>query len=318
MRIGSGLESQRRACFRDAGHNRLDLEALKDEGWKRTRRRSNRLAGPGRLPGLGGPIIRFSAELLGVDRLVRNWLAATEQFLRSDFEVQVDDDTLVPTARRNDDTRSSTMPKRSTTHAKTPPWPHRPGNLAHRARLHVAAASDAYGPADREESVATVRAAIDTGDFYGMGPNEMLLGEALKGIQRDYQLSVKSGALRDPGRNFVGVDGRPRAVRNFRAYSLQRLGVDHVDIYRPARLDPDVPFGHRRRDRRMREGGVGSPHRPLRGGGRRRSAARPRSTRSGTSRSSTRSSLAVSKPRSCRPAANSASASRPTASFPAA
>ena len=110
--------------------------------------------------------------------------------------------------------------------------------------------SGAYGPADREESVATVRAAIDrgvtlldTGDFYGMGHNETLLGEALKGIPRDrYQLSVKFGALRDPGGNFVGVDGRPKAVRNFLAYSLQRLGVDHVDIYRPARLDPDVPI----------------------------------------------------------------------------
>lgn len=110
--------------------------------------------------------------------------------------------------------------------------------------------SDFYGPADRGESLATIRAAvdagvtlIDTGDFYGMGHNEMLIREALAGRPRDgYVLSVKFGALRDPALGWAGYDSRPAAVRNFLAYSLQRLGVDHIDIYRPSRLDPQVPI----------------------------------------------------------------------------
>jgi pyridoxine 4-dehydrogenase len=110
--------------------------------------------------------------------------------------------------------------------------------------------SDFYGPADRSESIATIHAALDagitlldTGDFYGMGHNEMLIREALTGRNRDnLQISVKFGALRDPNKGFLGYDSRPAAIRNFVAYSLQRLGVDHIDIYRPARLDPDVPI----------------------------------------------------------------------------
>ncbi len=110
--------------------------------------------------------------------------------------------------------------------------------------------SDFYGPADRNESIATIHAALDagitlldTGDFYGMGHNEMLIREALGGRSRDKaQISVKFGALRDPERNWSGYDSRPAAVKNFLAYSLQRLGADHIDIYRPARLDPDVPI----------------------------------------------------------------------------
>ncbi|MEI3851684.1 MULTISPECIES: aldo/keto reductase [Ensifer] len=110
--------------------------------------------------------------------------------------------------------------------------------------------SGMYGPADRAESIATIHAALeagitllDTGDFYGMGHNEMLIGEALKGGRRDKALlSVKFGALRDAAGNWAGYDCRPKAVRNFLAYTLQRLGVDHIDIYRPARLDPDVPI----------------------------------------------------------------------------
>jgi aryl-alcohol dehydrogenase-like predicted oxidoreductase len=110
--------------------------------------------------------------------------------------------------------------------------------------------SGAYGETDRAESVATVHAAldagvtlIDTGDFYGMGHNELLLASALNGLPRDsYQLSVKFGQMRGPGSAFGGPDGRPSAVRNFLAYSLVRLGVDYVDIYRPARLDPAVPI----------------------------------------------------------------------------
>jgi aryl-alcohol dehydrogenase-like predicted oxidoreductase len=110
--------------------------------------------------------------------------------------------------------------------------------------------SDFYGPADRSESIATIHAALDagitlldTGDFYGMGHNEMLIREALIGRNRDnLQISVKFGALRDPNKGFLGYDSRPAAIRNFVAYSLQRLGVDTIDIYRPARLDPDVPI----------------------------------------------------------------------------
>ncbi|HEV7305857.1 aldo/keto reductase [Ensifer sp.] len=110
--------------------------------------------------------------------------------------------------------------------------------------------SGMYGPADRAESIATIHAALDagitlldTGDFYGMGHNEMLIGEALKGGKRDKAiLSVKFGALRDAGGNWLGYDSRPKAVRSFLAYTLQRLGVDHIDVYRPSRLDPDVPI----------------------------------------------------------------------------
>src|SRR5260370_743209 len=110
--------------------------------------------------------------------------------------------------------------------------------------------SGMYGPADRQESIATIHAAleagvtlIDTGDFYGVGDNEMLIGEALKGVGRDrYIVSVKFGALRDPVAGWAGVDARALAVKNFLAYSLGRLGLDHIDIYRPARLDPQVPI----------------------------------------------------------------------------
>jgi aryl-alcohol dehydrogenase-like predicted oxidoreductase len=110
--------------------------------------------------------------------------------------------------------------------------------------------SDFYGPADRSESIATIHAALDagitlldTGDFYGMGHNEMLIREALAGRNRDnVRISVKFGALRNANKGFLGFDSRPAAIRNFVAYSLQRLGVETIDVYRPARLDPDVPI----------------------------------------------------------------------------
>ena len=110
--------------------------------------------------------------------------------------------------------------------------------------------SDFYGPADRSESIATIHAALDagitlldTGDYYGMGHNEMLIREALAGRNRDgVVISVKFGALRDPAGNWSGYDARPLAVKNFLAYSLRRLDVDHIDIYRPGRLDRDVPI----------------------------------------------------------------------------
>ncbi|WP_435858778.1 aldo/keto reductase [Streptomyces pathocidini] len=107
-----------------------------------------------------------------------------------------------------------------------------------------------YGDSDRAESVATIHAALDTGvtlldtgDFYGMGHNEMLIGEALRASSRREQalLSVKFGALRDANGGWAGYDGRPAAVKNFLAYSLQRLGTDHIDVYRIARIDPEVP-----------------------------------------------------------------------------
>ncbi|MGW5131600.1 aldo/keto reductase [Streptomyces sp. NPDC004135] len=110
-----------------------------------------------------------------------------------------------------------------------------------------------YGEADRAESIATIHAALeagvtllDTGDFYGMGHNEMLIGEALRAApaaRREQALvSVKFGALRGPDGSWSGYDGRPAAVKNFAAYSLQRLGVDHIDVYRIARIDPGVPI----------------------------------------------------------------------------
>ncbi|TWA87456.1 pyridoxine 4-dehydrogenase [Azospirillum brasilense] len=110
--------------------------------------------------------------------------------------------------------------------------------------------SDFYGPADQEESIATIHAALDagitlldTGDFYGMGHNELLIRDALRERDRDGLLiSVKFGALRDPQMGWNGYDSRPVAVKNFLTYSLRRLGVDHIDIYRPARLDPSVPI----------------------------------------------------------------------------
>jgi pyridoxine 4-dehydrogenase len=110
--------------------------------------------------------------------------------------------------------------------------------------------SDLYGPADRSESIATIHAALeagitllDTGDFYGMGHNEMLIRDALAGRAREQAIvSVKFGALRGPDGAWNGNDCRPVAVKNFVAYSLKRLGVDYIDIYRPARLDPSVPI----------------------------------------------------------------------------
>ena len=109
--------------------------------------------------------------------------------------------------------------------------------------------SGMYGPADETESIATIHAAIDggvnlidTGDFYGMGHNEMLIGRALEGRRNQVLLSVKFGALRGPDGSWLGYDARPMAVKNFLAHSLTRLRTDHIDIYRPARLDGRVPI----------------------------------------------------------------------------
>lgn len=109
--------------------------------------------------------------------------------------------------------------------------------------------SGMYGQANEKDSIATIHAALDrgitlldSGDFYGMGHNEMLIGRALKGRRDKALLSVKFGALRGPDGRWLGADARPASVKNFAAYSLTRLGVDHIDIYRPARLDPRVPI----------------------------------------------------------------------------
>ena len=109
--------------------------------------------------------------------------------------------------------------------------------------------SGMYGPADETESIATIHAALDagvtlldTGDYYGAGHNELLIGKALRDRRDKALVSVKFGALRGPGGPWMGIDTRPAATKNFLAYSLTRLGLDHVDIYRPGRLDPDVPI----------------------------------------------------------------------------
>ncbi|MEJ0087945.1 MAG: aldo/keto reductase [Pseudomonadota bacterium] len=109
--------------------------------------------------------------------------------------------------------------------------------------------SGMYGPADEAESIATIHAALDlginvldTGDFYGQGHNEMLIGRAIADRRNRALLSVKFGALRGPDGSWGGMDTRPVAIKNFLSYTLTRLGVDHVDIYRPARLDPNVPI----------------------------------------------------------------------------
>jgi aryl-alcohol dehydrogenase-like predicted oxidoreductase len=110
--------------------------------------------------------------------------------------------------------------------------------------------SGVYGPAEEPESIATIREALDngitlldTGDYYGMGHNELLIREALRDRDRNgVVISVKFGALRGPDNAFIGIDGRPVAVRNFLAYSLRRLGTDYIDIYRLGRVDPQVPI----------------------------------------------------------------------------
>jgi aryl-alcohol dehydrogenase-like predicted oxidoreductase len=118
--------------------------------------------------------------------------------------------------------------------------------------LGCMAMSFVYGPSDETESVATIRLAIergitliDTGDFYGMGHNELLIRKALEGrpdLRAKVQLSVKFGAMRGPDGGWLGFDARPAAVKTFAAYSLKRLGVEAIDVYRPARLDATVPI----------------------------------------------------------------------------
>jgi aryl-alcohol dehydrogenase-like predicted oxidoreductase len=125
----------------------------------------------------------------------------------------------------------------------------RSGPQVSRAGLGLMGMSGIYGPADETESKATIMAALeagitllDTGDFYGMGHNELLLRDALRGVNRsEVFIQVKFGGQRDPRGAFVGFDSSPAAVKNSLAYSLTRLGTDYVDLYQPARLDPRVP-----------------------------------------------------------------------------
>ena len=126
----------------------------------------------------------------------------------------------------------------------------RGGPVVSRAGLGLMGMSGIYGQADDHESIATIHAALDagitlldTGDFYGMGHNELLLRDALREIPRDSVfVQVKFGGQRDPSGAFVGHDARPAAVKNSLAYTLTRLGTDYVDLYQPARLDPRVPI----------------------------------------------------------------------------
>src|SRR5271165_6516766 len=109
--------------------------------------------------------------------------------------------------------------------------------------------SGMYGASEESESLATIHAAIDaginlldTGDFYGMGHNEMLLRKAIEGRRDKVFIAVKFGALRGPDNSFNGLDMRPVAVKNFVAYSLRRLGTDYIDLYQPCRIDSKVPI----------------------------------------------------------------------------
>ena len=177
--------------------------------------------------------------------------------------------------------------------------------------------SGMYGPADRAESIATIHAALDaginlldTGDFYGMGHNEMLIAEALKGRDRSkVAISVKFGAQRGPDGSWLGYDARPAAVKTWLAYTLQRLGTDYVDIYRPARLDAErADRGDGRRHRRPGEGRLRPPHRPVRG---RRRDHPPRRRRPSHRRPADRIFADLARHRGrhpARPAASSASA----------
>ncbi len=187
--------------------------------------------------------------------------------------------------------------------------------------------SGGYGPADDTESIATIHAAleagitmIDTGDFYGMGHNEMLIRDALKGGKRERAfIAVKCGAMRAPDGKIVGDDGAA-AMRSriSSAYSLRRLGTDYIDLYQPSRVDPaGADRGHHRRHRRHGEGRLCAPYRRLGSFRQDDAAGRTRCIRSRRCRSNIRCSRAASSARFCRRCANSASRWSPMACCPA-
>ncbi len=125
----------------------------------------------------------------------------------------------------------------------------RNGPIISQVALGCMAMSDMYGPSDETESIATIHAALDaginmldTGDFYGMGHNEMLIRRAIEGRRKDVFLAVKFGAMRGPDGQFTGFDARPEAIKNFLSYSLRRLGTDYIDLYQPSRVDTRVPI----------------------------------------------------------------------------
>ena len=123
------------------------------------------------------------------------------------------------------------------------------GPVVSQIGLGCMAMSDMYGPSDESESIATIHAALDagitmldTGDFYGMGHNEMLIRRAIEGKRKDVFLAVKFGAMRGPDGSFNGYDVRPEAVKNFLSYTLRRLGTDYIDLYQPSRVDARTPI----------------------------------------------------------------------------
>jgi len=125
----------------------------------------------------------------------------------------------------------------------------RNGPVVSQVGLGCMAMSDMYGPSDETESIATIHAAmdagitwLDTGDFYGMGHNEMLISKAIQGRRHDVFLAVKFGAMRGPDGSFSGYDLRAEAVKNFLTYSLRRLGTDYIDLYQPSRVDARTPL----------------------------------------------------------------------------
>jgi aryl-alcohol dehydrogenase-like predicted oxidoreductase len=185
--------------------------------------------------------------------------------------------------------------------------------------------SDMHGPADENESVATIHAALDagitlldTGDYYGAGHNELLIGRALRDRRDKAVLSVKFGTLRGPDGSWLDMDTRPAAVKNFLGYTLKRLGVAYIDIYRPGRLDPNVPIEETVGAIAELVTSATSAPSAYREWDPRRSVALIRSIQFLTCRSSAHWSAVLLKRGSCRSCRSLASASPHTACFRAA
>ena len=109
--------------------------------------------------------------------------------------------------------------------------------------------SEFYGPGDEAESIATIHRALelginflDTADMYGVGKNEILVGKAIRDRRSQVVLATKFGNVRTPEGGWAGVNGRPEYVRQCCGASLQRLGLDYIDLYYQHRVDPNVPI----------------------------------------------------------------------------